>query len=67
MVNKAETSDIDAFLTDAACAIHSTYHIVLKATSGAAIFDWDRLFDIPILADWTKIGEPHEEEKLLTS
>jgi hypothetical protein len=40
-LNMAETvkpSDIDVFLSDAAWAICSTYHTVLKASPGAAIF-----------------------------
>jgi hypothetical protein len=37
--------------------IHSTYHMVLKASPGAAIFRCDMLFDIPFVADWHKIGE----------
>ena len=51
MANTVETSDIDVFLTDAAWAICSTYHTVLKASQGAAIFGRDMLFDIPFLAD----------------
>ncbi len=51
------TSDIDVFLTDPAWAINSTYHTVLKASPRAAIFGQDLLFDIPFLADWSKIGE----------
>ncbi len=57
MANTVATSDIDDFLTDAAWAICSTYHKVLQASPGAAIFGWDMLFDIPFLADWNKIGE----------
>ena len=38
-------------------AIRSTYHTVLKASPGAAIFGRDMLFDIPFVADWYKIGE----------
>jgi hypothetical protein len=49
--------DIDAFLTNAAWAIRSTYHTVLKASPGAAIFGRDMLFDIPYIADWNKIGK----------
>ena len=62
MANKVETSDIDAFLTDAAWAIRSTYHTVLKASPGAAIFGQDMLFDIPFLADWNKIGEYRQHQ-----
>ncbi len=51
MANTVVTCDIDAFLTDAAWAIRSTYHTVLKASPGAAIFGLDMLFDISFLAD----------------
>jgi hypothetical protein len=37
--------------------IRSTYHTVLKASPGAAIFGRDMLFNIPFVADWRKIGE----------
>jgi hypothetical protein len=57
MADSVKTSDIDIFLTDAAWAIRSTYHTVLKASPGAAIFGRDMLFDIPFIADWKKIGE----------
>ena len=57
MANTVDASDIDTFLTDVAWAIHSTYHTVLKASPGAAIFGWDMLFDIPYLADWKQIGD----------
>ncbi len=48
---------IDVFLDNAAWAICSTYHTVLKASPGAAIFGQDMLFDILFVADWHKIGE----------
>jgi hypothetical protein len=44
-------------LTDTTCAICSTYHAVLKASPGAAIFGQDMLFDTLFIADWQKIGE----------
>jgi hypothetical protein len=53
MANTVETSDIDAFLTDAIWAIPSNYFTVLKASLGT----WDMLFDIPFLTDWNKIGD----------
>ncbi len=56
------TSDIDVFLTDPAWAIHSTYHTVLKASPGAAIFGQEMLFDIPFLADWNKIGDHRQHQ-----
>jgi hypothetical protein len=57
-----EPSDVADFLTNAAWAIHSTYHTVLKASPGAAIFGRDMLFDIPFLADWNKIGEYRQRQ-----
>jgi hypothetical protein len=50
-------SDIADFLINAAWAVCSTYHTVLKTSPGAAIFGLDMLFDVPFLADWSKIGE----------
>ncbi len=38
MAELVKASDIDIFLSDAAWAVHSTYHTVLKASPGAAIF-----------------------------
>ncbi len=46
MADTVAPSDISDFLIDAAWAVHSTYHTVLKV-----------LFDIPFLADWNKIGD----------
>jgi hypothetical protein len=57
MAELVNASDVDIFLADAAWAIHSTHHTVLKASPGAAIFGRDMLFDIPFIADWKKIGE----------
>jgi hypothetical protein len=59
-LNMAETvtpDDVDVFLDNAAWAICSTYHTVLKASPGAAIFGCNMLFDIPFIADWNKIGD----------
>jgi hypothetical protein len=57
MADTGSESDIADFLTIAAWAIRSTYHTVLKASPGAAIFGRDMLFDIPFIADWNKIGD----------
>ena len=62
MANTVVTSDIDAFLTDAAWVISSTYHTVMKASTGAAIFGRDMLFDIPFFADWNKIGDHRQHQ-----
>jgi hypothetical protein len=57
MAGLVNASDIDIFLADAAWAVCSTHHTVLKASPSAAIFGQDMLFDIPFIADWKKIGE----------
>ncbi len=57
MAELVKASDINVFLSDAAWAVCSTYHTVLKASPGAAIFGRDMLFDILFIADWQKIGE----------
>jgi hypothetical protein len=61
MAKSVNASDINIFLADAAWAICSTHHTVLKASPGAAIFGQDMLFDIPFIADWKKIGEDRQE------
>jgi hypothetical protein len=55
-------SDIADFLTNAAWAVHSTYHTVLKTSPGAAIFGRDMLFDALFLADWSKIGKHRQTQ-----
>jgi hypothetical protein len=57
MAELVNASDIDVFLADAAWAICSTHHTVLKASPGAAIFGQDMLIDIPFIADWKIIEE----------
>jgi hypothetical protein len=57
MAESVEPADIDTFIDNAVWAICSTYHTVLKASPGAAIFGRDMLFDIPFIADWKQIGE----------
>ncbi len=57
MADSVTPNDVDVFLDNAAWAIRSSYHMVLKASLGAAIFKWDMLFNIPFVADWCKIGE----------
>ena len=46
MAETVKPSVIDVFLSDAAWAVRSTYHTVLKVSPGAAIFGRDMLFDI---------------------
>jgi hypothetical protein len=61
MVEFVKASDINIFLSDAAWAVLSTYHTVLKASPGAAIFGQDMLFDILFIADWQKIEEYRQQ------
>jgi hypothetical protein len=63
MADSVTPDDVDVFLDNAVWAICSTYHTVLKASPGAAIFGRDMLFDIPFIADWRKIGD---QRQLLT-
>jgi hypothetical protein len=63
MANSVTPNDVDVFLDNAAWAVRSIYHMVLKASPGAAIFGQDMLFDILFMADWHKIGE---QQQLLT-
>jgi hypothetical protein len=57
MADSVTPDDANVFLDNAVWAICSTYHTVLKASPGTAIFGRDMLFDIPFVADWHKIGE----------
>jgi hypothetical protein len=61
MAKLINASDINIFLSDAAWAIFSTHHTVLKASPGAAIFGQDMLFDISFRADWKKTGEHRQK------
>ena len=51
MADLVAPTDIDAVLKNASWAIRSTYHTVLKACPGAAIFGRDILLDIPFIAN----------------
>jgi hypothetical protein len=62
MADSVEPADIDTFIDNAAWAIRSTYHTVLKASPGAAIFVRDMLFDIPFVADWKQIGDYRQHQ-----
>ncbi len=57
MADSVTPNDVDVILDNAAWAIRSTYHTVLKASPGAAVFGRDMLFNIPFVADWCKIGD----------
>jgi hypothetical protein len=57
MAETITPDDIDVFLDNAAWAICSTYHTVLKASPGAEIFGRNMLFNIPFIANWNKTGD----------
>jgi hypothetical protein len=63
MADSVHPADIDTFIDNAAWAICTTYHTVLKASPGAVIFGRDMLFDIPLIADWKQIGEHRQHQK----
>jgi hypothetical protein len=59
-LNMAKTitpDDVNVFLDNVAWAICSTYHTVLKAYPGPAIFGCNMLLDIPFIANWNEIGD----------
>jgi len=62
MTDSVYSADIDTFIDNAVWAICSTYHTVLKASPGAAIFGRDMLFDIRFVADWHKIGDYRQRQ-----
>ncbi len=67
MVKTITPNGVDVFLDNAAWAICSTYHIVLKASPGAAIFGRDMLFGILFIADWNKIGDYRQHQTNLNA
>jgi hypothetical protein len=62
MANTADPGDVADFLNDAAWTVCPTYHTVLKASPGTAIFGRDMLFDAPFLADWKKVGDYRQSQ-----
>jgi hypothetical protein len=62
MADSVDHADIDTFIDNAARAIRSTYHTVLKASPGAAIFGQDMLFDILFVADWKQIRDYRQNQ-----
>jgi hypothetical protein len=51
MADSVTPDKVDVFLDNAAWAIRSTHHTLLKASPGTAIFGRDMLFDIPFIAN----------------
>ena len=60
MANTVRECDIADFLTNAAWAICSTYHTVLKASPGKAIFWRDMLFNVSFIANWKREHRQHQ-------
>ena len=59
-LDMAETVTQDSvkdFIDNAAWALRTTHHTVLGTSPGSAIFGRDMMFNVPFVADWTKIGE----------
>ncbi len=67
MAKTITPEDVDVFLDNVAWAIRSTYHTVLKASPGAAIFERNMLFDIPFIADWNKIRDYRQPQTDLST
>jgi hypothetical protein len=67
MADSVHPADIDTFIDNAVWSIYSTYHTVLNASPGAAIFGQDMLFDIPFIADWNQIRAPWSESLSLNN
>jgi hypothetical protein len=62
MAKTITPDDVNVFLYIAAWAICSTYHTVLKASPGAAIFGRYMLFDILLITGWNKIGDYRQRQ-----
>jgi hypothetical protein len=67
MAKTISPDDVDVFLDNAAWAICSTYHTVLKASLGAAIFGQDMLFDILFIAGCNEIGDYRQHQSNLNT
>ena len=67
MAKTITPDDVHVFLDNVAWAICSTYHTVLKASPGVAIFGRNMLFDIPFIADWNKIGDYRQRQNNLNT
>jgi hypothetical protein len=62
VADSVDPADIDTFIDNAAWAICSTYHTVLKASPGAAIFGRDMLFNNLFVADWKQIEDYRQNQ-----
>jgi hypothetical protein len=67
MAKTITLNDVNVFLDNAAWAICSTYHTVLKASPGVAIFGRNMLFNNLFIADWNKIGDYRQRQTILST
>ena len=67
MSNSVNANSVSNFLNDAAWAVCSTYHTLLKPLPGADFFGREMLFDIPYLANWNKIWEYRQAQTELSA
>jgi hypothetical protein len=66
MVKSVTPNFLDVFLNNTAWATCSTYHTVLKAVPGAAIFGCNMLFNILFVDNWNKIGDYRQHQTNLS-
>jgi hypothetical protein len=64
---KTVTPNDGVFLDNAAWAICSTYHTVLKALPGAAILGRNMLFGVLFIANWNKRGDYRQRQTNLNT
>jgi hypothetical protein len=67
MAKTITPDDVNVFLDNGAWAICSTYHTVLKASPGAAIFGRGMLFNILFIAGWNEIGDYRQRQTNLST
>jgi hypothetical protein len=67
MADSVAPDDVNVFLKHAAWAICSTYHTVLIASPGAAVFGRDMLFNMPFIANWNKIEDYRQHQTDLST
>jgi hypothetical protein len=67
MAKTITPDDVNVFLDNVTWAICSTYHTVLKASPGAAIFGRDMLLDILLISNWNKIGDYRQRQTNLNT
>jgi hypothetical protein len=62
MAETENPGDVDVILDNVAWPICSTYHTVIRASPGTAIFGRNMLFNTPFIAAWNKIGDYRQHQ-----